>query len=59
VFVYSIFIQAAYDHNGFYDYYNDNCDEKCLSTPLQYTIGGTGTTSSMIGTSILTFLGYP
>ncbi|HVZ62055.1 MAG TPA: hypothetical protein VG896_00030 [Candidatus Nitrosotalea sp.] len=59
VFVYPIFTQAAYDHNGFYDYYSGNCDERCLSIPLQYTIGGSGTTSSMIGTSVLVFLGYP
>lgn len=59
VFVYPVFTQAAYDHNGFYDYYSGNCDARCLSIPLQYTIGGSGTTSSMIGTSVLTFLGYP
>ena len=59
VFVYPLFTQSAYDHNGFYDYYGGNCDERCLSIPIQHTIGGGGTTSSMIGTSVLTFLGYP
>ncbi len=59
VFVYPIFTQAAYDHNGFYDFYSGACDEKCLSIPIQYKIGGGGTTSSMIGASVLTFLGYP
>ena len=59
VFVYPIFTQAAYDHNGFYDFYSGKCDEKCLSIPIQYKIGGAASTSSMIGTSVLVFLGYP
>lgn len=52
------FIQAGYDHNDFYDSLRGNCDEKCLSIPLKYTIVRISTTPSVIGTSILTFLGF-
>ena len=34
VVIYPIFTQAAYGKNGFYDYYNKTCDEKCLTVNI-------------------------
>ena len=31
VVIYPLFTQAAYDQNGFYDYYNKKCDFRCLT----------------------------
>lgn len=47
VFVYPIFTQAAYNNNGFYDYYRKTCDTKCLTVNIptkfqnKYTSSGT------------------
>jgi hypothetical protein len=46
VVVYPLFTQAAYDKNGFYDYYNKNCDLKCTTVNIpnkidpRYETGG-------------------
>lgn len=34
VVIYPIFTQAAYDPNGFYDYYSHNCDSSCLTLKI-------------------------
>jgi hypothetical protein len=57
VFIYPIFTQAAYDKNGFYDYYNKKCDSKCLTVPFPVKIKGTYS-SSITGAFVLTLLGY-
>lgn len=57
VFIYPIFTQAAYDQNGFYDYYETKCDSKCLTVPIPYKIRGTYS-SSITGAFALTTLGY-
>ncbi|MDC6463465.1 hypothetical protein PQY74_02425, partial [Nitrosopumilus sp.] len=31
IVIYPIFTSAAYSDNGFYDFYNGNCDESCLN----------------------------
>jgi len=58
VVVYPIFTQSAYSENGFYDYYNKSCDEKCLEVHIR-TIGDGNFNSSDISYQILKFLGYP
>jgi hypothetical protein len=57
IIIYPIFTSAAYSPNGFYDFYNGNCDESCLndisfeSSPVKFT-------SSGILTQILYDVGY-
>ena len=58
VFVYPIFTQAAYDKNGFYDYYAKTCDTKCLTVPIPNKISS-HYTSSARGATALTLLYYP
>jgi hypothetical protein len=57
VFVYPIFTQAAYDHNGFYDYYNQLCDSKCLTVNIPQEEHGKYT-SSIRATAVLSILNY-
>jgi len=57
VFIYPIFTQAAYDQNGFYDYYNKKCDLKCLTVSIPDKISGKYS-SSISGAFVLTLLGY-
>jgi hypothetical protein len=40
VFVYPSFTQAAYGHNGFYDYYNKRCDTSCLTVLIPTRVNG-------------------
>ena len=57
IIIYPIFTSAAYSPNGFYDFYNGNCDESCLndisfeSSPVKFTLSG-------ILTQILYDVGY-
>ena len=57
VFIYPIFTQAAYNQSGFYDYYNNKCDSRCLTVPIPDKIRGTYS-SSITGAFVLTLLGY-
>lgn len=57
VFVYPIFTQAAYDKNGFYDYYTKKCDASCLTVPIPNKIDGTYS-SGIEATFVLTLLNY-
>lgn len=34
IVVFPMFTKSAYKAGGFYDYYNNECDEKCLTTPI-------------------------
>ena len=58
VFIYPSFTQAAYDTNGFYDYYNKNCDSKCLTVKIPDKINGFQS-SSITGAWALKLLDYP
>jgi len=58
VFIYPSFTQAAYDTNGFYDYYNKKCDIKCLTVKIPDKINGFQS-SSISGAWALKLLGYP
>ncbi|MEM2160107.1 MAG: hypothetical protein QXN55_04040 [Candidatus Nitrosotenuis sp.] len=57
VFIYPIFTQAAYSKNGFYDYYLQKCDSKCLTVNLPTTFSG-GAYASAGGATMLHFLNY-
>lgn len=57
VFIYPIFTQAAYDTNGFYDYYNKKCDSSCLTVSIPDRIHG-GYSSSLTSAFVLTLLNY-
>src|SRR2546428_7666844 len=57
VFIYPIFTQAAYNQRGFYDYYNNKCDSRCLTIPVPDEIQGKYS-SSIAGAFVLTLLGY-
>ena len=58
VFIYPSFTQAAYDHNGFYDYYKKQCDTSCLTVPIPTRISGYQA-SSIVGAWELKLLGFP
>ena len=58
VFIYPSFTQAAYDANGFYDYYNKKCDSKCLTVQMPDKINGFQS-SSISGAWALKLLDYP
>jgi hypothetical protein len=47
VVVYPIFTQAAYGNNGFYDYYRELCDSKCLTVTIPSSISGSYVSSGM------------
>ena len=57
VFIYPVLTQAAYNQNGFYDYYNKKCDSRCLTVPIPDKIKGIYS-SSITGAFVLTLLGY-
>jgi len=56
-FVYPIFTQAAYSKDGFYDYYNEKCDSKCLTVTIPSNFKGSYS-SSIIGSYVLSTLNY-
>lgn len=58
VFVYPSFTQAAYGKNGFYDFYNNKCDVRCLTVPIPDSVHGTQA-SSIAGAWALKLLNYP
>ena len=55
VVIYPIFTASAYKSPGFYDYYNKQCDQSCLTTKIEATLdyGASG-----IGIQVLALLGY-
>ena len=57
VFIYPIFTQAAYDTNGFYDFYQNKCDSNCLTVNIPTRIHG-GYSSSLGAAFALTLLNY-
>jgi hypothetical protein len=57
VFVYPIFTQAAYGNEGFYDYYNKKCDDRCLTVQIPHNFHGVYQ-SSIGGAFILRLLNY-
>ncbi len=58
VFIYPSFTQAAYGKNGFYDFYNNKCDTKCLTVQIPAGIHGYQS-SSIAGAWALKLLNYP
>lgn len=57
VVVYPTFTEAAYAKNGFYDYYNGNCDISCLTVSILNDFSGEYS-SSRAAYQTLTLLGY-
>jgi len=57
VVVYPIFTQAAYSHNGFYDYYEGKCDKSCLTVPIPDQVEPYYS-ASMGSTIVLSMLNY-
>ena len=55
--IYPTFTQTAYSKNGFYDYYNSDCDESCLTVEIQDNFDGEYA-SSRAGYNVLQLLGY-
>lgn len=54
-----IFTKTAYQPNGFYNFYREECDKSCItSVPIKYDIP-IEYTSSANGIKILAMLGYP
>lgn len=56
-YVYPIFTQAAYENNGFYDYYKKKCDTSCITVPIPSSISGSYP-SSIATAFALTLLNY-
>jgi hypothetical protein len=56
-YMYPIFTQAAYDNNGFYDYYNKKCNTSCITIPIPSDIKGSYP-SSIATAFALTLLNY-
>ena len=46
IVIFPIFTASAYNSPGFYDYYNERCDESCLTVPIKLILraemGGNG-----------------
>ncbi len=57
VFIYPTFTQSAYEIGGFYDYYENKCDESCLTTEIHTDLKSKSTSSANAAT-ILHLLGY-
>ena len=57
IIIYPIFTSAAYQSNGFYDFYNGNCDESCLND-ISFENPQVLFTSSGILTQVLYDIGY-
>jgi hypothetical protein len=58
VFIYPSFTQAAYGKDGFYDFYKNTCDTKCLTVPIPTGVHGVQA-SSIAGAWALKLLNYP
>jgi predicted Zn-dependent protease with MMP-like domain len=52
-----LFTRAAYQPNGFYDFYNNKCDSRCLTVSLPSGFGGTYS-SSYVGLQVFDLLNY-
>ena len=57
VFIIPIFTASAYAKNGFYDFFNLNCNDSCLKTKI-VTSSNLAYTSSANAVKILQLLGY-
>ncbi len=57
VVVYPIFTEAAYSKNGFYDRYNNRCDNSCLIVEMSHDFGGEYS-ASRSAFKALSLLGY-
>ena len=57
IVIYPIFTSAAYQSNGFYDFYNGDCDESCLND-ISFENPQVLFTSSGILTQVLYDIGY-
>ena len=57
IVIYPIFTSAAYSDNGFYDFYNGECDEQCLIN-VSFENPDVNYNSSGISTQILNIIGY-
>jgi len=57
VFIYPTFTETAYQEHGFYSYFREECDEKCLTIDIMEKQKATFTSSGNAAT-ILTILGY-
>lgn len=57
IFVIPTFTASAYSKNGFYDFYNGYCDEKCLTTEI-VSIDKLDYSSSANAVKVLQLLGY-
>lgn len=57
IFIYPSFTQAAYEKGGFYDFYRNNCDSRCLTVPIPTSVNGFQS-SSIFGAWILKLLNY-
>ena len=57
VFVYPVFTQVAYEENGFYDYYANKCDSKCLTVTIPSKLTASYATGAM-SSLVLTLLNY-
>ncbi len=55
MFIVPLFTASAYESPGFYDYYNDRCDQSCLTAKMQYACRGE---ASCNGAQVLKLLGY-
>jgi len=54
-FIIPVFTSSAYEAPGFYNYYNNQCDEKCLTTQLEFVCRAE---ASCIGSQVLKLFGY-
>jgi hypothetical protein len=57
LFIIPLFTASTYSKNGFYDFYNGKCDERCLTTKI-VSIGELGEQSSANAVKVLELLGY-
>lgn len=57
VVIYPTFTESAYSENGFYNYFNSNCDETCLTVSIQDNFKGEYS-SSRAAHRVLDLLGY-
>ena len=57
LFIIPLFTASAYSKNGFYDFYNGNCNTSCLTTKI-VTMEELGEQSSANAVKVLELLGY-
>jgi len=54
-FIIPVFTSSAYEEPGFYNYYRNQCDEKCLTTQLEFVCRAEASCS---GSQVLKLFGY-